>query len=627
MNGPQAAAALQHGFDPYAAHPDTGSLFGSIAHAVSSAAKGISHFGNSLGHAVQSKKGMQELQKDTFKAYGTVYNKAVKPVVKKALPIVQTALKNMGPIGMVASGAIGAMQAGLSGKKLSEIAWAAAEGAAPSGIDKALGAAHAIANGSNILKTAIGAAATGFAPATPEALGFDTAIKVLKTEGSKVAMGVARRALPTEGARRAFDAAVGTVAAVVKQNPQALLKRAGSMPDIVVQRARGVLSVQQPNLQHAINTLRRNPTLAAQHPLVLAGRLGTTQQTVMQAVKHISGERLLPWRSLTPRAAKFIKKWHPNAPTTALTHGTSNTAGLDEAGTHYIVTKGDSPWAIAQKLSGNGNNWKLLIPLNKDKKPGVDKTVWVGEVLNIPAAWQKPQTVQAQTPAPVAVSSQPAPALSRPAVKTPKIFFTRSVAPSILQAKSILVAWAKTDGINQAGFSDYGQTAADLSTDFGARDSFVLTSFQNWDNKTQGTKLLVDGILGPDSLTALQQWAERKAKAVTPLSPIAVSQTTPTINVPEMVISATPPKFVPALPGAVSSPAIPAVANAPTPVVTNPVTPPVATPDKPATAATVAAANPGGSKLAPALAGAAIGGVTFGVPGAIIGAVAGAAMA
>jgi len=439
MNGAQAVQALQHGFDPYAAHPDTGSLFGSIFHAVSSAAKSVANTTKRIGHDVTHPK---DAVKDIGKGVG------------KALPVIQTVLKNVGPIGMVASGALGAMKAGLSGKKLSEIAWAAAEGATPSGIDKAVGAAHAIANGSNILKTAIGAAASGFAPATPEALGFDTAIRVLQKEGSKVAMGVARSALPSEGARRAFDAAVGTVATVVKQNPQALLKRAGSMPDIIVQRARGTLSVHQPNLEHAIRTLRRNPSLAAQHPLVLASRLGTTQQTVMQAVKHVSGERLLPWRSLTPRAARFIKRWHPNAPTSALTHGTSNTAGLDEAGTHYIVTKGDSPWAIAQKLSGNGNNWKLLIPLNKDKKPGVDKTVWVGEVLNIPAAWQKPQTTQA--PSPVAVSSQPAPALSRPTVKTPKVFSTRSVAPSILQAKSILVAWSKTDGVNQAGFPDYG---------------------------------------------------------------------------------------------------------------------------------------------------------------------------
>ncbi len=626
MNRNEAAAALQHGFDPYAAHPDTSGLFSSIGHAISSAAHSVANTTKRIGHDITHPK---DLAKDAWSGTKSVGKFAV----HNALPVVQTVLKNVGPLGMVASGAIGAMKAGLSGKNLESIAWAAAEGAAPSGIDKAIGAAHAIRNGSNVLKTAIGAAASSFTPGTVEHLGFNSAISALKETGSKVALGVARRALPNEGARRAFDAAVGTVADVVSKNPQALLKRAGSIAEFSLSRPRGVISPHQPNLKHAIETLKRNPTLTTQHPMVLANRFGTSQQVVLQALKHVAPMRLMPWRSLTPTAARFIKKWHPHAPVSALTHGSGNTAGLDEAGTHYIVTKGDSPWAIAQKLSGNGDNWRLLIPLNKDKKPGVDKTVWVGEVLNIPAAWQKPGAT-APSPGP-ATSSQPAPVR---VTTTPKIFSTRSVAPSILQAKSILVAWSKTDGVNQAGLPDYGSTAADLSTDFGARDSFVLTSFQNWDNKTAGTHLLVDGILGPDSLTALQQWAERRAAAaVKNPSAVTIPVTPSVMTLPELVVSAAaPPKFVPALPAAAAASVPAAVAAAlPTasPTVINttatPVaaTPPIASPTQPATPASVAATTgQSGSKMAPMLAGAAVGGVTFGLPGAIIGAVAGAAI-
>lgn len=618
MNRAQAAQALSPGFDPYAGHADTGSIFSAIGNAVSSAAKGIG------------------------KGASFAYNKAIKPTVQKGLPIVQTVLKNTGPFGMVASGALGAMKAGLSGKNLENIAWAAAEGAAPSGIDKAVGAAHAIRNGSNVLKTAINTGVSHFMAGTPEHLGFETAIATLKKTGSKVALGVARRNLPTEGAKRAFDSAIGTVSQVVSKNPASLAQRAGSafVPDL--SKAKGKLSPHAPNLQHAIDSIRRNPTLAAQNPLVLANKLGTTQQTVLQAVRMASTNRLLPWRSLSPSAMRFVRKWAPNAPVQALGHGTRDTAGLDESGTKYIVEKGDSPFKISLKLTGNGNRWVELKPLNADKKPSITQNVWVGEVLNIPPSWQKPKASASPGPA---VASQPIPvAPSAPVVKTP---VSISVAPGILQAKSIMVAWSKTDGVNQAGVSNYGSTAADLSTDFGSRDSMELMSFQNWANKTGLAKpaLVVDGKLGPKSLAVLQQWAESRAAQAAPAAPVASLPLPPSVTtLPEILIEASAPVKVgpsapvvsapvasaPAVTPAIVPVASPAAPIAATPAPSSPAQaiPAVASPAAPATTQTVAAQTPvSGSKMAPALAGAAIGGVTFGLPGAIIGAVAGAAMA
>lgn len=602
MNRNQAAQALTPGFDPYVGHADTGSFFSAIGNAVSKAAKGVA--------------------------------KAAKFVAKpvaKALPIVQTVLKNTGPIGMVASGALSAMQAGLSGKNLESIAWAAAQGAAPSGIDKAIGAAESIRHGSNILKTAIGAGLSHFTAGSPEKLGYESAIAVLKKTGSKAALGVARRALPTEGARRAFDSAIGTVSQVVDKNPAALAKRAASIPVFSMSKAKGIISPFQPNLKHAIDSLKRNPSLITQNPLVLANKLGTTQQTILQALKNVKAVRTLPWRSMSPGAANFVKGWANMAPIRALTHGTGDTSGLDENGTHYIVTKGDSPFSIAKSLTGNGNRWKEMLPLNKDKKPSIDKNVWVGEVLNIPPSWQKPVAKAAPSPGP-AQTSQPSP--ERPVVVvTPAPTF--SPAPGILQAKSILAAWGKTDGLKEAGVPNYGQSAEDLSTEFGPRDTLQLTSFQNWNNKSGGEKLAVDGKLGPKSLAALQSWAEQKASAVvnsaTPVVlPPTVSNPPAEVvtTLPEIVIegsapsapSPTPVVTAPSLP----APTVPAVSV--TPVVTAPPTPPVATPAKPATPATVAAANPSGSKMGPALAGAAAGGLLFGLPGAIIGGIAGAAI-
>jgi LysM repeat protein len=591
MDKAQCAAAVMPGFDPYAGHADVGWFGSKIAHAVSSAAKGI---GKGVARGVHDATHPKDLAKDSFSVAKYSYKNVVKPAVQKGLPVVQTVLKNTGPIGMVASGALGAMKAGLSGKNLESIAWAAAEGAAPSGIDKAIGAAESIRHGSNVLKTAINAGVSHFTPGSPEHLGYETGISVLKTAANKAALGVARRALPTEGAKRAFDSAIGTVSQVVQQHPAALLKRANSIPTFTLSKAKGVISPYQPNLKQAIETLKRNPALMVSHPMVLAKQFGTTQQTVLDAIRRVSTTHLLPWRSLTPTAARFVKKWHPSAPISALTHGTSDTAGLTADGKQYVVVKGDSPWAIAQRLSGNGANWTQLKALNTDKKPTIDKNIWAGEVLNIPASWQKPSANPAPTP--IATQTQPSPVQPSGPV-TPQPAAEISVAPSILQAKAILVAWGKTDGINQAGVSDYGQNVQDMSTSMGPRDTLQLQSFQNWDNKNSSAGLAVNGQLDAATLQALQGWAETRALQAIPSASIPGQVTLP------------PPGSDP-----ISLPPTPAL-------------PVVASPSNPATPATVAAANPGGTKLGPALAGAAVGGTLFGLPGALLGGIAGAAIA
>lgn len=497
-------------------------------------------------------------------------------------------------------------------------------GSSQAGIQKAIGAAQAIKNGSPVLKSALSSAVQHFVPNSPEHLGFNTAVSVLKqTAGNKAALGVARRALPSESARHAFDSAIGVISHTVSGNPAALAKRAGSMFTPMMGKAKGIISPYQPNLKNAIDSLTRNPTLTTQHPLVLANKFGTTQQTVLQALKHVGGQRLLPWRSLSPTASAFIQKWHSMAPMGALGHGSNNTAGLDETGTKYIVVKGDSPFSIAQKLVSNGNRWPELKAVNGDKKPGIDKNVWSGEVLNLPPSWQKP-TVTASPGA--ALPSQPAP--TRPDSPPPAPTF--STAPGTLQAKSILVAWSKTDGVNQAGIPDYGSSAADLSTDFGPRDSTELMSFQNWDNKfgSVGPKLAVDGKLGPKSLAALQQWTETRAQQAIPSGPI-VSVPGQVTTLPEVLITASPPIAVPTaaipVPVVASPPAppTPVVINTATPAPPSPALPAVATPSQPA--APVASSS--GGKMGPALAGAAIGGVIGGLPGAIIGGIAGAAIA
>ena len=616
MSPAECYQALQVGHDPYAGHRDTGWFGSKIAHAVSNAVssvakdagKGVSTLGkgivkvadaplNLTGKYIPGVKylnapakfvGHMGVDAAEGVAQGAI-NTVAHPNLNNLVATAQNGLKNLGPVGMVASGAMGAMKAGLQGKNLESIAWAAAEGAAPSGIDKAIAAAEALRHGSNVLKTALNSGLTSFLPGTPEALGFNAAVAVLKTAANKGALGVARAALNTEGARRAFDAAIGTVSKVAQANPAALIKRVG-IPNISMGKAKGVISPYQPNLKNAIDTLKRNPALMTQHPMVLAAQFGTTQQTVLDAIRRVGTESLLPWRSLTPTAAMFVRKWHPSAPMSALTHGTADTAGLDQTGTKYIVVSGDSPWSIAQKLSGNGANWTQLKALNMDKNPTIDKNVCSGEVLNIPASWQKPVAAPAAPP-PVALPTQPAPQAPSGPV-TPVLPPAISVAPSILQAKSILVAWSKTDGLNQAGLSDYGTNVADLSTSMGPRDNLELQAFQNWDNKSSSAGLPVNGQLDAATLTALQNWAEARA-----------AQAIPNASLPGQVI----------LPTVISQPDVPN----PTVQPASPV--PTVTPKGQTAPAT-------GSKLPVMAGGAAVGGLLFGLPGAILGGIAGAAI-
>ncbi len=51
------------------------------------------------------------------------------------------------------------------------------------------------------------------------------------------------------------------------------------------------------------------------------------------------------------------------------------------------VRKGDSLWAIAEKLTGNGNRWPELAAANADKIFDHAYTIQPGEVLSLPCAW------------------------------------------------------------------------------------------------------------------------------------------------------------------------------------------------------------------------------------------------
>ncbi len=191
---------------------------------------------------------------------------------------------------------------------------------------------------------------------------------------------------------------------------------------------------------------------------------------------------------------------------------------------------------------------------------------------------------------------------------------------SIIQAKAALVAWSKTDGLSEAGPTDYGVRPEDMSTTFGPRDTLVAMAFEKWLNRTTGSSVTADGDMNDELVTELRSWAERRASLPVPSAPQSPSP---------LPVAVTPPVLVTTPPaGATPGPIVvtPPVSPFPLPTVT--VTPPSAqpvspfpsapAPASPVTVSKPAAASSEGSEFLP-IAGAVLGGLVFGPVGFVVG--------
>lgn len=278
---PTAAQVASSGFDPYAdVAGDTGWFGSDIVSGIGKAAKSVAK----------------------------VATKTVAPVVANTLvPLARTALKNSGPWGMVANGAISAMSAGFSGKNIGEIAFAAAQGAAPSGIDTALTAARGLARGDSVLNTAIKTGANSFSPGSAERFAYSVAADALRKGATKADLGNARRALATEGQRRAFDSAVGMVATAARPGGGGGML-GGLRRSIQQQVYERPMSVYRPTVNPPISIAR------VQRPLALNAF-------------SIAPQRFPQWRALSPFAARFVRARAPFVSNVALIGDTGTLAG------------------------------------------------------------------------------------------------------------------------------------------------------------------------------------------------------------------------------------------------------------------------------------------------------------
>ncbi len=644
--------------DFYSQHPDTAGLFSSIGKALKGAAKGVAKGVSTVSKVATAPITLpaKALAKVTHNIpviggiVGTVNQVALMPIaltqgvldggridkvalsnlkqtlgsVKSLAPYIATVVSFVPGVGTGVSAAIGAGLALAEGKSITEAMVAGVKGAIPGGpaaqaafsvaqaaierkpIDQIAIAALPISASQKTMMTQAMTAVKEIASGKNVSHAIvDNAIKSLPPQYSKaiqigLAMGHAKSlqdALKT-GAAQAGTNLVQNGVTNIMRNP--MFQRAGSIPNILVKQIRAPLSAVPSATKAVLDAVKRNPALMASSRQLLAQAMRTNSATVNDAMAIAGQQRnLLPWRSMSPQSVAFIRKYVPNAPLSALRHPHTNIGGLDSTGTTYIVEKGDGPWAIAQKLTGNGNRWKELLDYNKDKKPTVDKNIWVGEPLNLPPSWQK--QVKSAPPL-VALPSVPVPTIA-PTLNpiTAVTNATTSIVPSILQAKAILAAWGKTDGINQSGITDYGLNPADFSTTMGPRDSLMLQSFQVWDNKTLNAGLSVNGTLDAATLSELQNWASARANS-------GSSAAVPTVSagIPQSGGNLSVPVLTSAIPVVIPSDVI--GGTAPTPTV----------------AAKTASTSGGNGALIAG--GAIVGGLLFGLPGALIGGAAGAAV-
>ena len=313
--------AANYGFDPYSAALAPGEVgwFGSKA-------------------IRKAKKVLRNASREVKKVA-----RVVTPAVNAAWPMVRQALQST-PYGMAAAAGFEAMSAGIRGGNLRDIAEAAARGAIPNQIQAALHFASDVVRGKNVARALLSNAANAFQPGSPEAQAFGMASQILGSAAPSLgALASARRGLSSEGARRAFDTAVGTVA-----------KAAGNT---------GALT-----------------------------RFSAVPPHVLRAVGRAKPSRL-NFAPLSPRAAALVAH-HVRGVSVAALSGRADTAGLESNATIYVVENGDSPWAIAKKLMNEGNRWRELVAANPQKKrvesgpnKGSFATLWAGEKLKLPVSW------------------------------------------------------------------------------------------------------------------------------------------------------------------------------------------------------------------------------------------------
>ena len=495
--------------------------------------------------------------RNTVKKVARVARSVAKnPIVGELTKQAQISLASSGPLGSAAAGALGGMAAVVKGQNLEQIGWSALEGASPTGIRQAIQAAHRVRNGEPVLNAAVGALAASLEPEGAKVVG--RVVELVKSGASIAHLGAARRSLPREEHRRAFDATVGTISRAARGGSVKMAARTVAARKQLRGLARPV-NVKDPVTERAIRTASAGRTVSAPadrllavHPEWtalradrLAAKLHVSQATAVGAARR--RVKLLRPQKMSARAVRLLARLAPAVPIGLFRHG--ETAGFEQSNGAwiYVVEKGDYPIRLAERYAPGGKatagkTYRQLLTANPNypRNAAGDnfRNFWAGMRLKWPSGWTVPSAAEPApaptvAPAPTATPtpvSLPSPTVPEP---TPVLPNAEDLLMAVVQAKALLAAWGVSDGVTESGPTDYGKRAEDLTATWGPRDKLMLTAFSRWSNSHRQTDLSTDGVLGPEHSRELARWAEDKAKA--PALPATTAPTTVVVQTPSDV--------------------------------------------------------------------------------------------
>lgn len=500
---------------------------------------GVKAFTNQAGFISDVARGKNVIQSARKRGGGIVQD------IRRSAPIAASVASFVPGAGTALGSGLNAAAALSQGKSPREIALAAAAGAVPGGalIRQGLSAGADIARGKNVLQT-VGKAGLQYARSqVPGGQYVQSAISAGAdiARGKNVVQSVGRQAVQL--ATREIGKQVAPMN-FLPNRPSFGLPR-GAQPEFIGRVARITNAAAQPILR---------------------------QQVIARAPKAA-------FRPLSSVARRMLLR--------AVPYG--EVAGLSDTGAQWLVESGDTGSKIALKLTGTAARWTELRAVNPKimaRSPELIKKygfpIYVGDKVNLPASWIKvTNTTTSPTTAPTAVA--PGGDLA-----------------ALSQARTILIAWGKSDGANQAGVSDYGGAADLNSSTWSARDSLQGASFANWWNSRNGSPAVNGSGSWNDTLArALNVWAEKKTAAI---ATAAVSQSAPANVIP--TINTVAPKVAAAVQQAlgtqvpVTQSTVPAALPSATPSVSS-ATPATATPAQTQAAENAATAAQAATPVAP----------------------------
>src|SRR5512136_1104678 len=441
------------------------------------------------------------------------------------------AVANVPVVGTAASIGLGTAASLAQGKTLAAAAKDAALQAVPGGelVQRGIRVGLDVARGKNVASSV---AQQGIDYARSNIPGGE-----LAQRGLNVALGVAKG---------------GNIASTVGREGLALATNAAPSAATLAQTLPG--ASQMPGITRP--NWGQPRSASPEHVRAARSIVGVTRPQYQRGISPVR-ERAASFRPLSQTTRTWLVR--------ALPHMRGEVSGLSESGAQYIVEKGDTGSGIAKKLTGNANRWTELKSVNPTimnrgadlvKKYGFP--IYVGDKVNLPASWIKP------TAKPPAQTAPATPTATTP----PPVEVPQGNIAAQGQARTILVAWGKSDGKGEAGVGDYGSQAELGATSWTARDVMQATSFANWWRKRNGTPTVADGTWSDSLAVALNRWAEQKANALAASASAATGIQSPT-------------------------PAAPSPVNAPLPSVPQVVTPaPTPAPAPPATVSTSPVALP-----------------------------------